>query len=181
MLEIYQIAIRAPSWDISTMVARSDKKDLAEASARAIARRFRELGLPERFRSERQWVEAAGVSSSFFTNLRGSDTKPPSDPSVGNLRLVLEAGGSSIPEFLADEANGRLVRPPTRPELEAAFRDALDDLPARRERRAEYLASVVESLLRLPQGRPASKAGADAPSEGDRKAAAPARRATRRA
>jgi hypothetical protein len=163
------------------MAARSDKKDLAEASARGIAERFRKLGVPERFRSERQWVEAAGVSSSFFTNLRGSETKAPSDPSVGNLRLVLEAGGSSIPEFFAEESAGRLVRPPTRQELEAAFRDALDDLPARRERKAEYLASVVERLLRLPQNRPASKGAADGDAAGDREAAAPARRATRRA
>ena len=81
------------------MTARPDKKNLAEASARAIAERFRRLGLPERFRSERQWVEAAGVSSSFFTNLRGNETKPPSDPSVGNLRRVLEAGGTSRPQF----------------------------------------------------------------------------------
>jgi hypothetical protein len=163
------------------MAARSDKKNLAEASARGIAARFRALGLPERFRSERQWVEKAGVSSSFFTNLRGSETKAPSDPSVGNLRLVLEAGGSSIPEFFADEAQGRLVSPPTRPELEAALRDALDALPARKERRAEYLASVVESLLRLPRNRPASRGGAAADAAGDREAAAPARRATRRA
>jgi hypothetical protein len=163
------------------MAARRDKKNLAEASARGIAERFRRMGVPERFRSERQWVEAAGVSSSFFTNLRGSDTKPPSDPSVGNLRLVLEAGGSSVPEFFADEARGRLVAPPTRQELEAAFRDALDDLPARRERRAEYLASVVESLLRLPRNRPATGAGEDEGAAAAREAAAPARRATRQA
>jgi hypothetical protein len=163
------------------MVARSDKKDLAEASARGIAERFRRNGIPERFRSERQWVEASGVSSSFFTNLRGSESKAPSDPSVGNLRLVLEAGGSSIPEFFLEEAQGRLVRPPTRSELEAAFRDALDDLPARRERRAEYLASVVESLLRLPQSRRASPDAETKQGEGAREAAAPARRATKRA
>ena len=161
------------------MAARRDKKNLAEGSARGIAERFRRMGVPERFRSERQWVEAAGVSSSFFTNLRGSETKPPSDPSVGNLRLVLEAGGSSVPEFFADEAEGRLVTPPTRQELEAAFRDALDDLPARKERRAEYLASVVERLIRLPQSRSASPAGEDDRAEGAREAGAPARRATR--
>jgi hypothetical protein len=163
------------------MAARSDKKDLAEASAKKIAERFRKHGLPERFRSERQWVEASGVSSSFFTNLRGSETKAPSDPSIGNLRLVLEAGGSSIPEFFADEARGKLVASPTRQELEEAFRDALDALPARKERRAEYLASVVEQLLRLPKNRSSSQDAADAPARADHKAAAPARRATRRA
>ena len=163
------------------MAARRDKKNLAEASARGIAERFRSMGVPDAFRSERQWVEKAGVSSSFFTNLRGSETKAPSDPSVGNLRLVLEAGGSSIPEFFADEARGRLVRPPTRQELEAAFRDALDDLPARRERRAEYLASIVESLLRLPKSRPARADSADADAADGREADAPARRATKRA
>ena len=163
------------------MAARRDKKSLAEASARGIAERFRSMGVPDAFRSERQWVEMAGVSSSFFTNLRGSETKAPSDPSVGNLRLVLEAGGSSIPEFFADEARGRLVRPPTRQELEAAFRDALDDLPARRERRAEYLASIVESLLRLPKSRPARADSADADAADGREADAPARRATKRA
>ena len=163
------------------MAARRDKKNLAEASARGIAERFRSMGVPDAFRSERQWVEKAGVSSSFFTNLRGSETKAPSDPSVGNLRLVLEAGGSSIPEFFADEARGRLVRPPTRQELEAAFRDALDDLPARRERRAEYLASIVESLLRLPKSRRASRDSADADGMDGREADAPARRATKRA
>ena len=163
------------------MAARSDKKSLAEASARGIAERLRRMGVPERYRSERQWVEAAGVSSSFFTNLRGNDTKPPSDPSVGNLRLVLEAGGTSLPEFFLEESEGRLVRPPTRSELEAAFRDALDDLPARKERRAEFLASVVEQLLRLPQSRPASRAGEDAAAADAREADAPARRATRRA
>ena len=163
------------------MAARRGKKEFAEASARAIADRFRKMGVPEGFRSERQWVEKAGVSSSFFTNLRGSETKPPSDPSIGNLKLVLEAAGSSIPEFFVEEAEGRLVSPPTRQELEAAFREALDDLPARKERRAEYLASVVESLLRLPQSRPASRGGADAGGAADREAEAPARRATRRA
>ena len=163
------------------MTARPDKKNLAEASARAIAERFRRLGLPERFRSERQWVEAAGVSSSFFTNLRGNETKPPSDPSVGNLRRVLDAGGTSLPEFFADEASGRVVRPPTRQELEEAFREALDDLPARKERRAEYLASVVERLLRLPESRSASAAGGNESAAAAPEAAAPARRATRRA
>ena len=163
------------------MAARRDKKNLAEASARGIAERFRSMGVPDAFRSERQWVEKAGVSSSFFTNLRGSETKAPSDPSVGNLRLVLEAGGSSIPEFFADEARGRLVRPPTRQELEAAFRDALDALPARKERRAEYLASVVESLLRLPKSRAASPGDSGAAPKAAPAAGAPARRATSRA
>ena len=91
------------------------KKQRAESSARAIAARLEAMGLPPAFRSERQWIGAAGVSSSFFTNLRGSDNKPPSDPSIGNLRLILEAGGSSLPEFFLDEAKGRVVRPPTRP------------------------------------------------------------------
>lgn len=159
------------------MAEKTEKQERSQASARRIAEGLRKMGLPPRYESERQWIQAAGVSASFFTNLRGSAAKPPSDPSVGNLRRILEAAGSSLPEFFAGEAKGRVVRPPTRQEIEQAIADALEDLPARgRERRVEYLASTFERLLGLPKSRRATRPAADR-----QPAAAPARAARSRA
>ncbi len=164
------------------MTVKPGKQERSQASARRIAEGLKRMGLPEPYDSERQWIQAAGVSASFFTNLRGSAAKPPSDPSVGNLRRMLEVAGSSLPEFFLEEAKGRVMRPPTRQAIEAAIADALEELPARgRERRVEYLAATVERLLGLPKSRRASRPTAGPRAAGARAAAAPPRRATRKA
>ncbi|HET7255587.1 MAG TPA: hypothetical protein VFJ46_17660 [Xanthobacteraceae bacterium] len=147
MLEIYQIASDRGAWDISYVPSNPGKKEQAKASAKEIARRLQVLEKPLAIDSEREWVRVAGVSSSFFTNLRNG-----SDPSVNNLRLILEAAGSSLPEFFRDEARTPLVQVPSKQALEQAIFEALDELPARPGRRAEYLAEVVQQLLALPPG-----------------------------
>lgn len=167
---------RSP-WDISHMAARPDKKEDAERSARAIIEKLDAMGLPTGIESERQWTIQAGVSSSFFSNLR----KSPSDPTINNLRLILQTAGSSLPEFFLDEAGGRVVRAPSKQAIEKAVAEALDDLPARRGPRAEYLVSVFGQLLELPKSRSAKPVAKRSPAKGALSAAAPPRRATKRA
>jgi hypothetical protein len=153
---------------MAAMATRDGKKESAQQSALAIAAKLSRL--ERQFPSEAQWLQKAGVSPSFFSNLRGTPTKPPSDPSVDNLRAVLRAVNVTLPELFADEARGRLVPAPTEQEIEQALRDAMPDMPRSPERRAEYLASVVLSLLGLPQGQrgaeasePESERAEDAP------------------
>jgi len=129
----------------------TDKKAESAASARDIAERLRVLETPAAIRgNNNEWARRAQVNTSFFTNL-----KKGSDPSIHNLRRVLQVAGTSLPEFFAHEARGALVRKPNRQELEAALHDALADLPKQPGRRVEYLAEVVEALLELPADRPA--------------------------
>jgi hypothetical protein len=156
MLGIYEIGAAALPWDMLRMAARDGKKESAQKSALAIAAKLARL--EHQFPSEAQWCKHAGVSSSFFSNLRGTPTKPPSDPSVDSLRSVLRSVNFTLPEMFADEARDRLVPAPTEQAIEQALRDALPDMPRSPERRAEYLASVVLTLLGLPQGRPATEA-----------------------
>lgn len=84
------------------------KKERAQASALKIADKLSRL-LKEKD-SERQWTKDAGVSPSFFSNLRGTPTKPPSDPSVDVLRQVLSAREMTLAEFFVDEARGRVEK-----------------------------------------------------------------------
>lgn len=79
------------------MAAKANKKALSEARAIALAERL--VALKPDDLSERQWCIKAGLSTSFFSNLRGTPTKRPSEPSIGNLQDILEAAGSSLVEF----------------------------------------------------------------------------------
>lgn len=171
------MAMSGEAWEISHMPARPDKKPEAERSAKDIVERLDAMGLPEGIDSERQWTIQAGVSSSFFSNLR----KSPSDPTINNLRLILRKAGSSLPEFFLEEAEGRVVRAPSRQALDEALRDALDRLPPRREQRVEYLAATLERLLGLPRTRPARRVSRRGSGAGDRAKGAPPRRATKKA
>lgn len=180
-LEIYQIAAAATPWNIFPM-ANPDKKAEAERRARDTYQRLmvlKESVKPEM--SNNEWTKKAGVSTSFFTNMQGN-TKPASEPTVGNLRAVLAVMGVSLPEFFLAEAKGRLAPVPTQQVLERALADAwAGKMPRTQAGRISYLASVVRQLLQLPAPLPTT-AGANDDSEavvpGE---AAPTRRATKRA
>lgn len=149
MLEIYQIARRCPPCDIFPMAANREKKADAERRAREIYERLMRLR-PEGM-SNNQWTAKAGVSTSFFTNLQGG-SKPASEPSIGNLRLVLNAVGASLPEFFLEEARGRLLRRPSIRELEQALSDVWEGLPSDGAgRQIAYVAQALLPALGLPE------------------------------
>lgn len=121
------------------------KKLAGERRARAIYERL--SGLPrEDGLTYNEWALRAGVNTSFFTNLKNG-----SEPSVGNLRAILEAVGTTLPEFFVQEAVGRVMLSPDPQALERAFQEALPGLPKRLDRRAQYLAEVVQAVLGLPK------------------------------
>lgn len=170
------MAVRAMSWDISHMVVRPEKKAESEKRAKEIYRRLMAMHPLDPPMSNNAWAGKAGVNTSFFTNL-GAGKKPASEPSIGNLRAVLEAAGSSIPEFFLKEARGRLVRAPSAQALESAIRDALPGLPRSADTRPGYLAEVVLNVLGLPSNRPAIQGE----MASDHEEAAPPRVPTKRA
>lgn len=153
------------------------KKEEAQVRAAELAERLA-LIKPDDL-TERQWCIQAGVSSSFFSNLRGTPTKPPSEPSIGNLREILRIADITLPAFFADEAQGRLVLAPSEQALEEAFRDALPLMPKTGDRRAKYLVEVVGRLLRLPEDRLSIHANEDGPGGGDRGEGTPLRATTK--
>lgn len=101
--------------------------------------------------SNNEWTRRAKVNTSFFTNLKNG-----SEPSVGNLRAILTVVGVSLPEFFVNEAEGRLVKTPTAEQLEAAIGAVLPGLPRNPDKRAQYLAEAVQSVLELPVGTPSN-------------------------
>lgn len=175
MLGIYEIAPRPLAWDIPNMASNPDRKENAQRSALEIADRL--LGLKGDV-SERQWTIEAEVSPSFFSNLRGTPTKPPSDPSVDQLRRVLRARDVTLPEFFFPEAQGRLARMPTRQVAEKAIADALKEMPAKKADQPRYLLQAVQALLRLPATLPPTQDGEDHQAEADPEEATPPRSAT---
>lgn len=139
------------------MAVTPEKKAQIEREAQAICRRL--LALRDQLKPElsgNDWTKAAAVSTSFFTNMQGSDKKSASEPGVIKLRDVLSVLDVSLSEFFLHESRGRVVRAPTRQALEQAFADALPDLPRNAGARASYLASTVQRLLGLPEDRPAT-------------------------
>lgn len=136
-------------WDIPNMNDRSLKKLAAEQRAKDLAERFSAIRPDEL--SERQLCLKAGVSLSFFSNLRGAGKKPPSEPTIGNVRDVLRVLGTTIPEFFIEEARGRVIAIPAKKKLEEVLAGALENLPRRVDRRPAYLASVVLRALELPE------------------------------
>lgn len=151
------------------MPGKLERKARAERSARDIAERLTRLRPPEL--TERQWCVQAGVSPSFFSNLRGTPTKPPSDPSVDGLRAVLDVIGMTPAEFFSLEPGANVIGVPSVRALEQAIADALPGMPLRTDRRAQYLAEAVSRVLALPPDLHANQearqhTGEGAPSEG---------------
>jgi hypothetical protein len=175
MLGMYEIAPTILPWDIRCMAANPARKAESERSALRIVRRLLQLNP---FDSEAKWCKAAGVSSSFFSNLRGTPTKGPSDPSVGKLRAMLEAAGVTLSEFFAEEAQGRMTLMPTKPTLEQVIAAALPGRPRQEDRLPEYLAEIVLELLALP---PDHLRRIIQDAETDRAESVPLRVATKRA
>jgi len=152
MLGIYEIALAGECWDISNMTAQDEKRKSAQRSALWIAAQLETIREPL---TERQWTIEAGVSPSFFSNLRGTPTKPPSDPSVDQLRRVLKVRHLTLSEFFIPEARGRVTGRHSQEDLERVFDEALAGLPKKQSARAPYLAQVVVELLALPPAFPA--------------------------
>lgn len=174
-LEIYQIAPGDVAWNIPAMSTKAQRKAEAERRARHLYARLARLKPADL--TERQWTIKAGVSSSFFTNL-----KKGSEPSVGLLRLILETVGVSLPEFFVHEADGRLIAAPSEQALAEAFDRVLPGLPKvgkGRDRRAEYLASTVLDVLGLPQRLRANPARPEIPDGDDSEEGTPPRSATK--
>lgn len=173
-----------PAWNMARMAGnkRPDKKSDSERRAAAIYDRLMKMDRPLNSKglpmSNNDWTKAAGVSTSFFTNLTTTDKRAGSEPVVGNLRAILDAAGSSIPEFFLHEAQGRLVPAPTRQALEQAFADAWDGVVGSKDKRIAYLAGTVLQLLGLPDVQRTRDQTGDqgAPEEG-----AQVRQTTRRA
>lgn len=118
------MARHQPLWEMANMETANDKKAEAEARARDLYERLMALKGDSNL-SNNDWCKAAGVNTSFFTAMKGSDTKRPSEPSIGNLRLVLQAISSSIPEFFVDEARVKLVPLPNQAQLEGMMASLL--------------------------------------------------------
>lgn len=148
-LDIYQMEAGPLPCDIFPMSAAPDKKAEAERSARDIYRRLMALDRPKEL-SNNKWTDAAGVSTSFFTNMQG-ETKSASNPSVHNLRLILKQVGVTLPEFFLDEARGRLAQVPTKQALEQALADVWEGLPKDKNRQIAFVAENVLRALRLPE------------------------------
>jgi hypothetical protein len=144
----------------------------ADTAQRAQEIYDRLMALPRGEMSNNAWATKAGVNTSFFTGLRNG-----SEPSIGNLRAILEVVGTSLPEFFAHEAHGRIALAPPKDVLEAAIQEALEHAPRRMDRRAAYVAEVVSALLALPQIHQAIVDNRDHAKEGDdqelKKAAGP--------
>lgn len=177
------MAEAATPWNNFPMAANLDKKAAAERRAKELYRRLmklRDCVQPEL--SNNEWTRKAGVSTSFFTNMQGV-RKSASEPTVGNLRLVLEAIGVSLPEFFVNESGGRLMVRPSEQALTRAFVDALtgDGLPRKRDAQAAYLASTVLKLLALPEDRPAIQKTEDDGEVVGSATTGPTHRATKRA
>lgn len=149
------------------------KRAAATRRAKEIYERLMALPRPEQL-SNNEWAARAGVNTSFFTNLRRG-----SEPSVGNLRSVLEVVGISLPEFFLFEAQGRLVPAPAHEDLIEAFLLALPGLPRRQDRRAEYLSQVVQDVLALPRNLRATHSIEETSQEGGGEQAVGTRRATK--
>lgn len=126
------------------------KINVSAFRARALYERL--MALPrDKDLSNNEWTRRAKVNTSFFTNLKNG-----SEPSVGNLRAILEVVGVSLPEFFLDEAQGRLAKTPTVAQLAAAIEAVLPGLPRNLDKRAQYLAEAVQSVLELPVGTPSN-------------------------
>jgi transcriptional regulator with XRE-family HTH domain len=136
------------------MARDASKREFSVARAKALYERLSAVQRPKGL-SNNEWAARAGVNTSFFTNLKNG-----SEPSVGNLRAVLEVVGASLPEFFLEEAKGKLIRLPTAEDLEKALREAIPGMPKRSDKRAEYLAEVVLEILALPEIAPTSHANA---------------------
>jgi hypothetical protein len=170
MLGIYEIERPAPAWDIRGMAERTEKKLESERLALELARRLTPLKPP--LFSEAQWLIEAEVSPSFFSNLRGTPTKPPSVPSVENLSKVLKVANVTLSEFFLPDAHGKVALAPTAQELEKALRYALMSLPKRPSDRPAYLLEAVQGVLGLPADRPAKSDDAELTEAGDPEAIA---------
>lgn len=137
------------------MADRTEKKLESERLALELAQRLTRL--KPQFLSEAQWLAEAEVSPSFFSNMRGTPTKPPSVPSVENLSKVLKAAGVTLSEFFLPDARGKVTLAPSAQELDRAIRYALVALPKRPSDRPAYLLEAVQGVLGLPVNRLATQ------------------------
>jgi len=157
------------------MAERTQKKLESERLALELARRLTPLKPP--LFSEAQWLAEADVSPSFFSNMRGTPTKPPSVPSVENLSKVLKVANVTLSEFFLPDAHGKVALAPKAQEIEKALQYALMSLPKRPSDRPAFLLEAVQGVLGLPADRPTKSGDVELLERDDPEAGAPPRAA----
>lgn len=92
--------------------------------------------------SERGWLLAAQVNTSFFTDLRNKGTIP----SIDKVERLAKVAGLSLAEFVAGDEAARV----SAQQLHHAILEVFPLPPLPPDRQAAYLADVVLELLGLP-------------------------------
>lgn len=93
--------------------------------------------------TERGWLIAAQVNTSFFTDLRNKGTVP----SIDKVERLARVAGLSLAEFAAGKSPDQAI---SVSQLAQAIQDAFPLPPLPTDRQAAYLADVVLDVLGLP-------------------------------
>lgn len=93
--------------------------------------------------TERGWLLAAKVNTSFFTDLRNKGTAP----SIDKVERLARVAGLSLAEFVAGKKPDEAI---SASQLEQAILDSFPLPPLPFDRQAAYLADVVLDVLGLP-------------------------------
>lgn len=121
--------------------------------------------------SERQWCLKAGVSTSFFTDIRKGTV-----PSIDKVERMANAAGQSLAEFVTGASPERV----SEQELRRAILDAFPLPSVPPEQQASYLADIVLKILALPPSRHPSQAVVANDAKADSAKGAPPRGSTKR-
>lgn len=104
--------------------------------------------------SERQWCLKAGVSTSFFTDVRKGTV-----PSIDKVERMANAAGQSLAEFVS----GGPQKGVNAARLQKAILDAFPLPPLPFDQQAGYLADVVLDILGLPPTQTTSQPNDETP------------------
>lgn len=121
--------------------------------------------------SERQWCLKAGVSTSFFTDVRKGAV-----PSIDKVERMANAVGQSLAEFVS----GGPQKGVNGARLQKAILDAFPLPPLPFDQQAGYLADVVLDILGLPPTQTTSPTNDAMPLAADNAEGAPLLGSTRR-
>lgn len=104
--------------------------------------------------TERGWLLAAKVNTSFFTDLRNKGTAP----SIDKVERLARIAGLSLAEFVAGKKPDEAI---SASQLEQAILDSFPLPPLPFDRQAAYLADVVLDVLGLPPAEQTNLASAE--------------------
>lgn len=117
--------------------------------------------------SERGWLLAAQVNTSFFTDLRNKGTIP----SIDKVERLARVAGLSLAEFVSGDPASV---PISAAQLQRAIEESFPLPPLPTDRQAAFLANVVLELLGLPPTAQTNQASAAIAEAAGRAKAAPA-------